>query len=76
MKIRNSTKIGVTPRIHLTRGGHVQRPLTCGPSGWSAGQTPWLIGQTLQPPLSFFGSDILQEAVEWNPRPRVGGGHT
>jgi hypothetical protein len=46
----------------------VQRPLTCGPSGWPAGQTPWPIGPTLQPPLSLLGGDALQEAVEWNPR--------
>jgi hypothetical protein len=52
----------------------VQRPLTCGPSGWPAGQTPWLAGPTLQPPMSFLGGDALQEAVEWNPRPGVSGG--
>jgi hypothetical protein len=43
-------------------------------SGLSAGQTPWLVGPTLQPPMSFIRSDALQEAVEWNPRPVVGGG--
>jgi hypothetical protein len=63
----NSTKISVTLGMHLTRGGHLQRPLTCGPSGW-------LVGPTLQPPMSFLGSDALQETVEWNPRPRIGGG--
>jgi hypothetical protein len=47
----------------------------CGPSGWPAGQTPWLTGLTLQPPLSFLGGDALQEATEWNSRPGVGGGH-
>jgi hypothetical protein len=73
-KIRNSTKISVTPGIHLTQGCHVQRPLMCGPSGWPAGQTPWPIGPTLQPPLSLLGGDALQEAVEWNPRLGVGGG--
>jgi hypothetical protein len=67
-EIRNSTKISVTPGIHLTRGGHVQRPLTCGPSGWPA-------GQTLHPPVSFPSGDALEEAVEWNLRPGVGGGH-
>jgi hypothetical protein len=46
----------------------VQRPLTCGPSGWPA-------GPTLQSPMSFVGGDFLQEAVEWSPRPGVGGGH-
>jgi hypothetical protein len=43
-EIRNSTKISVTPGMHLTWGGHVQRPLMCGPSGWPAGQTPWSAG--------------------------------
>jgi hypothetical protein len=52
----------------------VQRPLTCGPSGWPAGQTLWLAGPTLQPPMSFLGSDALQEVEEWNARPGVGGG--
>jgi hypothetical protein len=73
-EIKNSTKISVTLGIHLTQGGRVKRPLTCGPSGWSAGQTPWLAGLTLQPLVSFLGGDALQEAVEWNPRPGVGGG--
>jgi hypothetical protein len=31
-------------------------------------------GPTLQPPMSFLGGDALQEAVEWNLRPRVSGG--
>jgi hypothetical protein len=53
----------------------VQRPLTCGPSGWPVGETPWPTNPTLQPPTSFLHGDSLQEAVEWNPRPRVGGGH-
>jgi hypothetical protein len=52
----------------------VQRPLMCGPSGWPVGQTPWLAGPTLQPPVSFLGGDALQEAVEWNLRLGVGGG--
>jgi hypothetical protein len=73
-EIRNSTKINVTLGIHLTRGGRVQRPLTCGLRGWLTGKTPWLAGPTLQPPVSFLGSDALQETVEWNPRPGVGGG--
>jgi hypothetical protein len=54
----------------------VQRPLTCAPSGWQADQTPWPTGLTLQPPVSFLGGDALQEAVEWSPRPGVGGGRT
>jgi hypothetical protein len=60
--------------MHLIQGGGVQRPLTCRPSGWPAGQTPWLAGPTLQPPVSFFGGDALQEVVEWNSRLGVGGG--
>jgi hypothetical protein len=55
--------------MHLTRGGCVQRPLMCGPSGWLAS---W---PTLQSPISFLGSDTLQEMVEWNLRLGVGGGH-
>jgi hypothetical protein len=50
-------------------------PLTCGPSAWPAGQTPWLAGPTLQPPMSFLGGDTLQEALEWNLRLGVSGGH-
>jgi hypothetical protein len=53
----------------------VQRPLLCGPSGWPAGQTPWMASPTLQPPVIFLGGDAIQEAAEWNPRPRVSGGH-
>jgi hypothetical protein len=67
-EIRNSTKISVTLGKHLARGGRVQRPLTCGPSGW-------LVGTTLQPSVSFLSGDALQEGVEWNPRLGVGGGH-
>jgi hypothetical protein len=51
----------------------VQRPQLCGPSGWPTDQTLGLAGPTLQPPMSFLGGDALQEAVEWNPRPEVGG---
>jgi hypothetical protein len=32
-EIRNSTKIGITPGMYLTRGGSVQMPLTSGPGG-------------------------------------------
>jgi hypothetical protein len=35
----------------------------------------WPAGPTLQPSMSFLGGNALQEAVEWNPRPGVGGGH-
>jgi hypothetical protein len=62
--------------MHLTRGGRVQRPLMCGPTRWPVGQTPWPASPTLQPPMSFLSGDTLQEAVEWNLRPEVGGGHT
>jgi hypothetical protein len=53
--------------MYLTRGGSVQRPLTSGPSGWPAGQTP-LMGR--------LHGDTLQEAVTGNPKPKVGGGQT
>jgi hypothetical protein len=69
----NSTKISVTPGIHLTRGGHVQRQLTSEPSGWPASQSPWPAGPGLQPPMIFLGGDAIQEAVKWSLRPRVSG---
>jgi hypothetical protein len=69
----NSTKISVTPGMHLTRGGRVQRPLTCAPSGWPSGETPWPADPTLQPPMSFPGGVSLHEAEKWIPRPGVGG---
>jgi hypothetical protein len=59
----------------MTRGGRVQRPLTCGPSWLLADQTPRPTGPTLQPSVSFLGGDALQEAVECNLRPVVDGGH-
>jgi hypothetical protein len=52
----------------------VQRPLTCGPSGWPTGQTPWWADPTLQHSVSFLGGDAIQDMGEWNPRPGVGGG--
>jgi hypothetical protein len=61
--------------MHLTCGGHVQRPLTCGPNGWLTDQTPWPVSPTLQPPVTFLGGDAFQEPVEWNSRLKVGGGH-
>jgi hypothetical protein len=36
--------------------------------------TDVLDGKTLQPAVSFLGGDALQEVVEWNLRPGVGGG--
>jgi hypothetical protein len=74
-EIWNSTKISVTPEMHLTRGGSVQSPLACGPSGWPADETPWPVGPTLKPPMSFLGGDALQEVVEWSPRLGVDGCH-
>jgi hypothetical protein len=61
--------------MHLTRGGRVQRPLMGRSSGWPDGQTPCLVGPTLQPPMSFLGGDTLQEAVEWNLRHGVSENH-
>jgi hypothetical protein len=52
--------------MHLTRGGSVKRPLTSGPRGWPAGQTPWPIGPTLQPLTGLLHRHTLQEAVTRN----------
>jgi hypothetical protein len=52
----------------------VQKPLTSGPHGWPAGQTPWPAGPTLQLLTGWLGGDALLEAVIRNPRPAVGGG--
>jgi hypothetical protein len=54
----------------------VQRPLTSGPRGWPAGQTPWPASPTLQPLMGWLCGDTLQEAVEGNPKLKVGGGQT
>jgi hypothetical protein len=54
----------------------VQRLLIDGPRGWSAGQTTWLAGSTLQPLTGWLRSDTLQEAVEGSPKLKVGGGQT
>jgi hypothetical protein len=54
----------------------VQRPLTSGPRGLPAGQTPWPASPTLQPLMGWLHGDILQEAVEGNPKLKVGGGRT
>jgi hypothetical protein len=54
----------------------VQRPLTSGTRGWSAGQTPWPVGPTLQPLMGWLRGDTLQEVVEGNPKLKVGGGQT
>jgi hypothetical protein len=52
----------------------VQRPLTSGPRGWPVGQTPWLVGPTLQPLMGRLHGDTLQEVVIENPKLKVGGG--
>jgi hypothetical protein len=54
----------------------VQRLLTSGPRGWSAGQTPWLTGPTLEPLMGWPRGDTLQGVVEWNPKLKVGGRQT
>jgi hypothetical protein len=54
----------------------VQRPLTSGPKGWPAGQTPWAVGPTLQPLVGLLHGHGLQEAVTRNPKLEVGGSRT
>jgi hypothetical protein len=72
----NSTKISVTTRMHLTRGGCVQSPLTSGPRRWSTGQTPWLAGPILLPLVGLLHGHALQEAVTRNPKLKVSGSRT
>jgi hypothetical protein len=72
-EIWNSTKISVTPGVSLTRGGSVQRPLNSGPRGWPVDQSPWPVGPTSQPLTGWLHGDTLQEAVEGNPKLKVGG---
>jgi hypothetical protein len=62
--------------MHLTRGDSVQRPLTSGPRGWPAGQTPWPVGPTLQPLMGWLHGHALQEAVTRNLKLEVGGNRT
>jgi hypothetical protein len=62
--------------MHLTRGDSVQRPLTSGPRGWPAGQTPWPVGPTLQPFTGLLHGHALQEAVTRNLKLEVGGSRT
>jgi hypothetical protein len=47
----------------------MQRPLTSGPMGWPA-------GPTLQLLTCWLHGDTLQEAVEGNPKLKIGGGQT
>jgi hypothetical protein len=52
----------------------VQRPLTSGPIGWLAGQTPWPADPTLWPLVGWLHGDTLQEMVIGNLKPKVSGG--
>jgi hypothetical protein len=52
----------------------VQRPLTSGPKAWPVGQTHWPASPTLQPLRGWLRGDTLQEAIEGNPKMKVGGG--
>jgi hypothetical protein len=54
----------------------VKRPLTSGPRGWPADQTRWPADPTLQPLIGWLRGDTLQEALEGNPKLKVGGGRT
>jgi hypothetical protein len=54
----------------------VQRPMTSGPRGCPASQTPRPVRPTLQPLVGWLRGDTLQEAVEGNPKMKVGGGRT
>jgi hypothetical protein len=54
----------------------VQKPQTSGPWGWPAGQTPWLVGPTLQPLVGSLNGHTLQEAVTRNLKLEVGGSRT
>jgi hypothetical protein len=62
--------------MHLTQGGSVQRPLTSGPRGWPAGQTPWLTGPTLQPLMGLLQGHALQGVVSRNLKLEVSGSQT
>jgi hypothetical protein len=75
-EIWNFTKINITRGVYLTRGGSVPRPLSSGPRGWLASQTPWPASPTLQPLTGWLHSDTLQEAIEGNPRVKVSRGET
>jgi hypothetical protein len=54
----------------------VQRPLTSGPRGWPADQTPWPIDPTLQPLAGWLHCDTLQEVVEGISKLKVGESRT
>jgi hypothetical protein len=52
----------------------MQRPWTSGPRGWPACQTRLPASPTLQLLMGWLRGDTLQEAVEGNSMPKVGGG--
>jgi hypothetical protein len=54
----------------------VHGPLTSGPRGWPADQTPCPAGPPLQPLIGWLQGDTLQETVEGNPKLKVSGGRT
>jgi hypothetical protein len=54
----------------------VQRPLTSGPKGCLAGQTPLPAGPTLYPLAGLLHGHALQEAVTRNSKLEVGGSQT
>jgi hypothetical protein len=54
----------------------VQRTLISCPRGWPAEQTPWPASPTMQTLMGSLLGDTLQEAVEGNPKLKVGGGRT
>jgi hypothetical protein len=52
----------------------MQRPLTSGPKGWPASQTPWPASPTLQPLAGWLHGDTHQKVIEGNPKLKVGAG--
>jgi hypothetical protein len=51
-------------------------PLTSGPRGWPAGQTPCLVGPTFHPLTNWLHGHALQEAVTRNSKLEVSGSWT
>jgi hypothetical protein len=62
--------------MHLTRGGNGQRPLTSGPRGWLARQTPWPVDPTLQPLTGLLQMHALKEAGTRNSKLEISGSQT
>jgi hypothetical protein len=54
----------------------VQRPLTSGPRGWLAGQTPRPVGPTLEPLMGYLHGHALLEVTTRNPKLEVSGSWT